>query len=68
MGGDVAHAHVAVRQQHHRAARMGQRRQHFGVAGEVVPGQVQRLLVQRRGDDGIDPPRQRQFHRAATAR
>ena len=64
MRGDVAHPHVAVRQQHHRTARLGQRRQHVGVAGIVVAGEVQRLLVQRCGDDGIDPSRQRQFHRA----
>ena len=36
--------------------------QHLGVAGEVVAGLVQRLLVQRRGDDGAGPPGLGQAH------
>ena len=35
--------------------------QQLGVAGIVVAGAVQRLLVQRRGGDGIDLPVQRQL-------
>ena len=55
MGGDVADAHVAVREHHHRPAHAGEIGQHLGMAGIVVAGLVERLLVERRGDDGADP-------------
>ena len=64
VGGDVADPHVAVRQHHAGALDAGQFRQHLGVAGVVVAGLVQCLLVQRRGDDAADPARHRQPHAA----
>ena len=60
VGGHVADPHVAVRQHHAGAFDAGQFGQHLGVAGVVVAGFVQRLLVQRRGDDAADAAVQRQ--------
>ena len=54
---DVADPHVAVRQHHHRAAHAGELRQHLGMAGIVVAGLVQRLLVEGCGDDALRPDR-----------
>jgi hypothetical protein len=45
--------HHVVRQHHHRVALAGQVGEQLGVAFEGVAGQVQRLLGQGRGDDGI---------------
>jgi hypothetical protein len=47
---------VVVRQHHHRVALAGQVGQQLGVAFEGVARQVQRLLRQRRGHDGIGQP------------
>ena len=44
MGGDVADAHVAVREQRDGAFCVGQRGQHVGVAGVVVAGEVRAAL------------------------
>ena len=55
MGRDVADAHVAVGEHHHRTAHAGELRQHLGVARIVIAGLVERLLVERRGDDRADP-------------
>ena len=55
---------VGPQVEHHRevvdAAQLGQQ---LGVAGIVVPGPVQRLLVQRRGGDRVDLAGQRQPRR-----
>ena len=61
MGRDVAHAHVAVRQQHHRPRRWVSVASSSVWPAIVVAGQVQRRLVQRRGDDGVDPSVERQL-------
>ena len=42
-----------MRQHHHRVALTGQVRQQLGMPFEEMPGQMQRLLGQRRGDDGV---------------
>ena len=55
VGGHVADAHVAVGQHHDRPAHAGELRQHLGVARIVIAGLVERLLVERRGDDPADP-------------
>ena len=63
MRGDVAHAHVAVSQQHHRAvARTGEVGEQFGVAAIVVAGEVQRFLADRRRADGVGDAVEREAH------
>ena len=60
VGGDVRDPHVAVGEHHHRAAHPGQLGQHLGMAGIVVAGLVEGLLVERRRDDAADLVRHRQ--------
>jgi hypothetical protein len=51
----MADAHVAVSEHHHGAPHAGELCQHFGMARIVIAGLVERLLVERRGDDSADP-------------
>ena len=60
---DVDRGQLVRGEQHERRLGAGQRREQFGVAVEVMAGRVQRRLVERRGDDHGDLPRQRQFDR-----
>ena len=51
--------------QHHRVVgHPGQLREQLGVARVAVPGEVERLLVERRGADGVDLARLGERHRA----
>ena len=54
MGGDMGDPHIAVRQQHIAGCGVRQIGQHVGMPGVFIPGEIQRFLVQRRGDDAVD--------------
>jgi hypothetical protein len=64
VGGDVGHAHIAVRQHHHAVAHAGQVGQHFGMAFERIARHVQRLLAQGGGHDGVCRAALAQLYRA----
>ena len=63
VSGDQHHAEL-LRRQHHRDVHVpGEVRQPLGVPGVRKARQVERMLVRRRGDDGVDFPLERQLHR-----
>ena len=53
VGGDVADPHIAVNQQHHAVARMGEIGEQFRVAAIVVAREVERFLADRPCADGV---------------
>ena len=62
VGRDMRDPQAVVRQHHAAALAARQVGQDLGVAGIGVARLVERLLVDRRGDDRIDLARQRQLH------
>ena len=54
VGRDVADPQPVVHQHHAAALAAGELGQDLGVAGVAVAGQMQRLLADRRGHDGVD--------------
>lgn len=54
MGGDVDGLQLVAPQQHGEAVAVGELAKNLRVAGVIVPGQVEGLLVERRGDHGGD--------------
>ena len=62
--GRPMHYFAGAEIEHHREiAHAAQLRKQFGVARIMMPGLPQSRLVQRRGDDSVDPSGQSQFDR-----
>jgi len=61
VGGDVDDAQFPSGEHHGDAGRVGVVGEDFGVAGEVVAGEVEGFFVERGGDDGIDAAGHREF-------
>ena len=64
MGGDVAHAHIAVNQQHHAVARLGEVGKQLGMATIMVAREVESFLADWPRANGASDAVERQAHRS----
>ena len=61
----IRRARVGLRRgEHHRDATTGERREHLGVTGIVIPAGEQRRFIERRGDDAVHRAFERERHGA----
>ena len=62
VGGDVAHAHIAVDQQHHAIARPSEIGEQLRVTAIVMAGEVQRFLADWPGANGVSDAVEREAY------